>query len=87
VLEELQELGNHDVERAVENVAVQDLCRVLTDLLQRSERTLPEEDEEQIGPSLKSSKFKVAVHELCSATWTKKGHNRGPHTTICHHLF
>ena len=50
MLEELQELGNHDVERAVENVAVQDLCRVLTDLLQRSERTLPEEDEEQIGP-------------------------------------
>jgi len=40
VLEELQELGNHDVERPVQHVAVQDLRRVLADLLQRAERTL-----------------------------------------------
>ena len=52
MLEELQELGYHDVERPVENIAVQDLRRVLTDLLQRSERTLQEEVDQPPNPLL-----------------------------------
>lgn len=40
VLEELQELGDHDVERAVQGVAVQQLGGILADLLQGSERAL-----------------------------------------------
>lgn len=40
VLEELEEFGDHDVEGSVESVAVQQLRRVLADLLQCSERAL-----------------------------------------------
>lgn len=40
VLEELQELGDHDVQRPVQHVAVQDLGRVLADLLQSPKRSL-----------------------------------------------
>ena len=40
MLEELQELGDHDVERPVQSLAVQQLRRVLADLLQRPERAL-----------------------------------------------
>lgn len=40
VLEELQELGDHDVERAVQGVAVQQLGGILADLLQGSKRAL-----------------------------------------------
>lgn len=40
VLEELQELGDHNVQRPVQHVAVQDLGRVLADLLQGPERSL-----------------------------------------------
>lgn len=39
VFEELQELGNHEVERAIECVAVEHVRRVLADLLERAERT------------------------------------------------
>lgn len=40
VLEELEELGDHDVEGPVERIAVQELRRVLADLLQGPERPL-----------------------------------------------
>lgn len=40
VLEKLQEFGDHDVKRTIQHVAVQDLGGVLTDLLQRPERSL-----------------------------------------------
>lgn len=40
VLEELEEFGDHDVERPVESIAVQQLRRVLADLLQCSKRAL-----------------------------------------------
>ena len=40
VLEELQELGDHDVERPVQSLAVQEFWRVLADLLQCSKRAL-----------------------------------------------
>ena len=40
VPEELQELGDEDVERSVDSIAVQDLRIVFTDLLQRSKRSL-----------------------------------------------
>lgn len=40
VLEELEEFGDHDVEGPVESVAVQQLRRVLADLLQCSKRAL-----------------------------------------------
>ncbi len=40
VLEELKEFRNHDVEGSVQSVAVQQLRRVLADLLQRSKRAL-----------------------------------------------
>lgn len=40
VLEKLQELGDHDVQRTIQHVTVQDLGRVLADLLQGSERSL-----------------------------------------------
>lgn len=40
VLEELEEFGDHDAERPVESVAVQQLRRVLADLLQCSKRAL-----------------------------------------------
>lgn len=40
VLEKLQELGDHDIQRAIQHVAVQDLSRVLTDLLQSSKSSL-----------------------------------------------
>lgn len=40
VLEKLQKLRDHHVERAVQHVTVQDLCRVLTDLLQSSKSPL-----------------------------------------------
>lgn len=40
MLEKLQELGDHDVQRTIQHVAVQDLSRVLTDLLQGSKRSL-----------------------------------------------
>lgn len=40
VLEELQELGDHDGEGAVQSVAVQQLGGILADLLQGSEGTL-----------------------------------------------
>lgn len=40
VLEELKEFRDHDVERPVESVAVQQLRRVLADLLQCSKRAL-----------------------------------------------
>lgn len=40
MLEKLQELGDHDVQRTIQHVTVQDLSRVLTDLLQGSKRSL-----------------------------------------------
>ena len=40
VFEELQELWDHDVQGSAQGIAVQQLGRVLADLLQRSERTL-----------------------------------------------
>lgn len=40
VLEKLQELRDHHIERAVQHVTVQDLSRVLTDLLQSSKSPL-----------------------------------------------
>ena len=40
VLEKLQELGNHDVKRTIQHVAIQDLSRVFTDLLQGSKSSL-----------------------------------------------
>lgn len=40
VLEKLQELRDHHVERAVQHVAIQDLGRVLADLLQSSKSPL-----------------------------------------------
>lgn len=40
MLEKLQELGDHDVQRTIQHVAVQDLSGVLTDLLQGPERSL-----------------------------------------------
>ena len=43
VFEELQKLGDHDVEGPVESVTVQQLRRVLTDLLKSSEGTLGRE--------------------------------------------
>lgn len=33
VLEKLQELWDHDVQRTIQHIAVQDLSRVFTDLL------------------------------------------------------
>lgn len=45
MLEELQELGDHNVQRPVQHVAVQDLGRVLADLLQGPERSLRGETE------------------------------------------
>lgn len=40
VFEKLQELGDHDVQRTVQHVTVQDLSRVLADLLKSSESSL-----------------------------------------------
>lgn len=40
MLEKLQEFGDHDVQRTVQHVTVQDLSRVLTDLLQGPKRSL-----------------------------------------------
>ena len=40
VLEELEEFGDHNVERSVQSVAVEQLRRVLADLLQCSKRAL-----------------------------------------------
>ena len=40
VLEELKEFGDHNVEGSVQSVAVQQLRRVLADLLQCSKRAL-----------------------------------------------
>lgn len=40
VFEELQEFGDHDVEGSIQSVTVQQFRRVLTDLLQRTKRTL-----------------------------------------------
>ncbi len=40
MFEELQELGDEDVERSVERVRVQTLGGVLADLLQRAESSL-----------------------------------------------
>ena len=40
VLEKLQELGDQNVQRPVQRVAVQNLGRVFANLLQRSERSL-----------------------------------------------
>lgn len=40
VFEELQEFGDHEVEGLIQSVTVQQFRRVLTDLLQRTERTL-----------------------------------------------
>lgn len=40
MLEELKEFRNHKVERSVQSIAVQQLRRVLADLLQRTERAL-----------------------------------------------
>lgn len=40
VLEELQKFGNHDVKRPIESITVQQLGRVLTDLLQSSKGAL-----------------------------------------------
>jgi len=40
VLKKLQEFGDHDVKRTVQHVTVQNLCRVLADLLQCSECSL-----------------------------------------------
>ena len=40
VLEELQELGNEDVEGSIEGVRVEGLRRVLADLLEGPKRTL-----------------------------------------------
>lgn len=42
VLEKLQELRDHDVQRTIQHVTVQNLSRVLTDLLQSSECSLGE---------------------------------------------
>ncbi len=42
VLKKLQELGDHDVQRTIQHVTVQDLGRVLADLLQGSKRSLRE---------------------------------------------
>lgn len=44
VLEELQELGDHDVEGPVEGIAIQELRRVFTDLLQGSKGSLNNEE-------------------------------------------
>lgn len=40
VLEKLQEFGDHDVQRTIQHVTVQDLSRVFADLLQGSKRSL-----------------------------------------------
>lgn len=40
MLEKLQELGDHDVQRTIQHVTVQDLSGVLADLLQGSKRSL-----------------------------------------------
>lgn len=42
VLEKLQELRDHDVQRTIQHITVQNLSRVLTDLLQGSKRSLGE---------------------------------------------
>lgn len=53
VLEKLQELGDHDVERPVQGVAVQQLGGILADLLQGSERALDGREEKCIECKLK----------------------------------
>lgn len=40
VFEKLQKFGDHDVKWTIQHVTVQDLSRVLADLLQGSERSL-----------------------------------------------
>lgn len=47
VLEKLQELWDHDVQRTIQHVTVQDLSGVLADLLQGSERSLMYEEKQQ----------------------------------------
>lgn len=42
VFEKLQKLGDHDIQRSIQHVAVQNLSRVLTDLLQGSKCSLRE---------------------------------------------
>lgn len=51
VFEELEELRDHDVERPVQHVAVQDFSGVLTDLLQCSKRPLQEKGEHYMLPT------------------------------------
>ena len=53
MLEKLQKLGDHDVKGTVQHVAVQDLSRVLADLLQGPERSLMmkrDEKERKVRP-------------------------------------
>lgn len=45
VFEKLQEFGDHDVERPVQGITVQQLRGILTDLLQRSKRPLRDREE------------------------------------------
>ena len=74
VLEELEELGDHDVEGPVEGIAVQQFRRFLTDFLQGSEGSLSGEQqthgqESQSDPSSRLGRQAVAgrlPHKYCN---------------------
>lgn len=54
VFEKLEEFGDHDVERPVQSIAIQQLGRILADLLQRSKWTLNNRENQK--ESLKNPK-------------------------------
>lgn len=65
VLEKLQELGDHDVQRTIQHVTVQDLGRVLTDLLQGSKRSLRDKIEKDFLTVL----FYQEVRQVAEILW------------------
>lgn len=66
VLEKLQELGDHDVQRTIQHVTVQDLSGVLTDLLQGSKRSLRDEMCKNNGECEENTTLKIS--QLCNST-------------------
>lgn len=66
VLEKLQELGDHDVQRTIQHVTVQDLSGVLTDLLQGSKRSLRDKMNKNNRECEENTTLKIS--QLCNST-------------------